>query len=76
MTRWDKIVQLRNSSVHGKLKKNDRLTTKNIITVINQSLLVFSQLQNRYNKESSDYKYATENKRKYLESITKDDSAA
>jgi hypothetical protein len=56
---WDKIVEVRNKVVHGKIQEGNQITASLIKKTLDDALEVFSFLHNEYNKESLDYKYAT-----------------
>lgn len=59
LTNWDAIVAVRNKVVHGKLQEVAQITHSQIDKTLDDALVVFYLLHNRYNEESLEYKYAT-----------------
>jgi hypothetical protein len=59
LVNWDAIVAVRNKVVHGKLQERAEITQSLIEKTLDDALVVFYLLHNRYNKESIEYRYAT-----------------
>jgi len=59
---WDAIVAVRNTVVHGKLRERAEISHSLIEKTLDDALVVFYLLHNRYNKESIEYRYATKAK--------------
>ena len=65
MKKWEKIINIRNKSVHGEVKNLEKLSKNFLNNFIDESLDIFSTLNNIYNEESFTFKYSV-NKNSYI----------